>query len=266
MTVTVVLLIFVQIAWIDKALIIEEQQFTDKVNKALIEIVKVAEEREALLQITHSSIPFGKDSTELSGSKFLFEENFTEEEKDIKLPDSVKADSVKKQRTIYYLKGDSLYRIEAGVQDSSGNYKEFTQDDLKKRIIGNISKKTIFIQDILNRLIASETSIDQRLDAVQLKQIIQNVFIQNGIKYQYFYGIRNKKNEFPVKSEGFDEKYSGKTYEIRLFPNDSLPSEYYLTIYFTRHKRLIPRKIPKQMIVSMVITMSVIITFAFILI
>ncbi len=266
MTVTVVLLIFVQLAWIDKALIIEEQEFTDKVNKALFEIVKVAEEREALLQITHSSVPFGKDSTELSGSKFLFEENFTEEEKDVKVPDSIKADSIKKERTIYYLKGDSLYRIEASVQDSSGNYNEFTQDDLKKRIIGNISKKTIFIQDILNRLIASETSVDKRLDAVQLEQIIQNIFRQNGIKYQYYYGIRNKKNEFPVKSEGFDENYSGKIYEIRLFPNDILPSEYYLTVYFTRHKRLVPRNIPRQMIVSIVITIIIIITFAFILI
>jgi len=265
MLITVVLLIFVQLAWVDKALIIEEQEFKDKVNNSLFEVVKIAEEREALLQITHSSIPFGKDTSELSGSKFLFEENFTEKENEIKLPDSLKSDSVKKQRTIYYLKGDSLYRIEANVQDSTGNYKEFTQDDLKQRIIGNISKKTIFIQDILNRLISSETSIDKRLNAVNLNQIIANVFKHNEIKYQYFYGIRNQKNEFPVKSPGFSTEYLDKTYEIQLFPNDILPSRYYLTVYFKRHKRLMPKNIPKQMIVSIIITIIITITFAFII-
>ncbi len=265
MLITVVLLIFVQLAWVDKALIIEEQEFRDKVNNALVEVVKIAEEREALLQITHSSVPFGKDTAELSGSKFLFEENFTEKENDIKLPDSLKTDSVKKQRTIYYLKGDSLYRIEAGVPDSTGAYQEFTQDDLKERIIGNISKKIIFIQDILNRLISSETSIDKRLDAVRLNQIIKNVFKHNEIKYQYFYGIRNQKNEFPVKSPGFDPKYLNKTYEIQLFPNDILPSKYYLTVYFKRHKRLMPKNIPKQMIISIIITIVITITFAFII-
>jgi len=265
MLITVVLLIFVQLAWVDKALIIEEQEFTDRVNKALAEVVKIAEEREALLQITHSSVPFGKDTTELSGSKFLFEENFTEKENEISLPDSLKSDSVKKQRTIYYLKGDSLYRIEASVPDSSGVYNEFTQDDLKERIIGNISKKTIFIQDILNRLISSETSIDKRLDAVRLKQIIGNVFKHNEIKYQYFYGIRNQKNEFLVKSPGFRSDYSVKAYEIQLFPNDVLPSKYFLTVYFKRHKRLMPKNIPKQMIISIIITIVITITFAFII-
>lgn len=265
MLVTVVLLIFVQVAWVDKALIIEEQEFRDKVNNALSEIVKITEEREALLQITHSSVPFGRDTSELSGSKFLFEENFTEKENEIQIFDSAKTDSVKKQRIIYYLKGDSLYRIDASMQDSTGNYKEFTQDDLKKRIIGNISKKTIFIQDILNRLISSETSIDKRLDAVRLDQIIANVFRNKGIKYQYFYGIKTQKNEFPVKSPGFRTDYLDKTYEIQLFPNDILPSKYYLTVYFKRHKRLMPKNIPKQMIISIIITVFITITFAFII-
>ncbi len=267
MLVTVVLLIFVQLAWIDKSLIIEEQEFTDKVNKALFEIVKIAEEREALLQITHSSVPFGKDTAELTGSKFLFEENFIEDENEISqnVNDSLMTDSLRKKRTIYYLKGDSLYRIDASVLDSSGNYKEFTQDDLKKRIIGNISKKTIFIQDILNRIIASEVSIDKRLDAVKLNQIISNVFKKNRINYKFFYGIRDQKNEYPVKSAGFSTDYLDKTYEIQLFPNDVLPSKYYLVVYFKRHKRLVPENIPRQMIISIIITVIITITFASIL-
>ncbi len=266
MLITVVLLIFVQLAWVDKALIIEEQEFKDKVNKSLYEVVKIAEEREALLQITHSSVPFGKNTEELSGSKFLFEKNFREDETDtIKENDSINSDSLNQKKTIYYLKGDSLYRIDAGVKDSVGNYKEFTQDDLKKRIIGNISKKTIFIQDILNRLISSETSVDKRLDAVQLKQIIANVFKYNKIKYQYFYGIRNQKNDFPVLSPGFNKDYLDRTYEIQLFPNDILPSRYYLVVYFKRHKRIMPKNIPKQMIISILITIIITITFAFII-
>ena len=162
MTATVALLILVQAAWIENAMIIEEQKFTESVNKALFEVVKTAEEREALLQITQSSVPFSKDSAGLPDSKFLFEENFVEDN------DFVENDTTQNQPSIYYLQGDSLYRIDAETQDSLWSYDEFTQKDLKERIIANISKKTIFIQDILNRMISGETKIEKRLGAVQI--------------------------------------------------------------------------------------------------
>ena len=131
MTATVALLILVQAAWIENAMIIEEQKFTESVNKALFEVVKTAEEREALLQITQSSVPFSKDNTGLPGSKFLFEENFVEDN------DFVENGTTQNQPSIYYLQGDSLYRIDAETQDSLGSYDEFTQEDLKERIIAN---------------------------------------------------------------------------------------------------------------------------------
>jgi hypothetical protein len=140
MVVTVVLLILIQMKWIDNAMIIEKQKFREKVNKALFEVVKVAEEREALYQLTNSTVPFGKKDTaaSLKDSKFLFEQNFIEDPEEI--------DTAQISQSIYYLKGDSLYSIEAGSHDSLGNFVEFTQKDLKERIIGNISKKRIFIQ------------------------------------------------------------------------------------------------------------------------
>ncbi len=266
MLITVVLLVFVQIAWVDKALIIEEQEFSDRANKALAEIVKIAEERETLLQITHSSVPFGKDTVEYSGSKFLFEENFVEdsneEENSI---DTIRSDSLQRKQTIYYLKGDSLYRIEAASPDSLESYNEFTQKDLKERIIGNISKKTIFIHDILNRLIYSETSLDKRLEAVQFEQLIKSVFENNRIKNRYYYGIRNQKNVYEIKSPEFDPAYSGKMYEIQLFPNYILPYKYYLSVYFKHRKRILPQNVPKQMIVSISVIIIISITFAFII-
>jgi len=258
MTATVVLLILVQTAWIENAMIIEEQKFTESVNKALYEVVKTADVREALLQITKSSIPFSEDSTELSGSKFLFEENFVEDE-------NKEIDSNKIQQSIYYLKGDSLYRIDAGTQDSVGNYEEFTQEDLKERIIANISKKTIFIQDVLNRMISGETEIEKRLDAVQIGQVISNSFKKNNIKFPYYYGIKDELNEYKIKSEGFSLDYVKQTYEIQLFPNDILSSRYFLVVYFKDRKGILPDNIPREMIISIIITIIITITFSFII-
>ncbi|MCF6365920.1 MAG: HAMP domain-containing histidine kinase [Bacteroidales bacterium] len=257
MTATVILLILVQAAWIEKALIIEEQEFRESVNKALFEVVKLTEEREAILQISESSVPFSKDSTETPGS-FLFEENFIEDKKD-------ERDTTKKKQSIYYLQGDSLYRIEAGTQDSLGNYVEFTQKDLKERIIGNISKKTIFIQNVLNRLIAGETKIEERLAAVQFKQIISKVFKTNNIPHPYYFGVKDEKNEYKLKSQNFSLDYVKETYEILIFPNDVLASKYFLVVYFKNKNRIIPKKMPREMIVSFIITLIITITFAFII-
>ncbi|NPA44767.1 MAG: hypothetical protein GXO49_04465, partial [Chlorobi bacterium] len=172
MIITVILLIMVQAAWIDKAMIIERAKFEEKVNKALYEVVKLTEKRETILQISESSVPFSKDSAELTRSKFLFEENFVEKTEN---------DSARKQQKIYYLKGDSLYQIEAASKDTIGGFNEFTQEDLKQRIIGKISKKTIFIQEVLNKIIAGETQIEDRLKAVQFESLIKQVFKKNGI-------------------------------------------------------------------------------------
>jgi len=259
MIATVILLILVQAAWIDKALIIEEQQFRENVNKALFEVVKLTEEREAIIQISEPSLPFSNDSAEYSPvSKFLFEENFSEDKKD-------KNDTTKKQQPIYYLQGDSLYRIEAGTQDSLGNYDEFTQEDLKERIIGNISKKTLFIQDVINRIIAGETKIEKRLAIVQFKQIIKKIFKANKIPNPYYYGVKNEKNEYKLKSQEFSLDYVKETYEILLFPNDVLASKYFLVVYFKNRNKIIPDNTPREMIVSIIITVIITITFALII-
>ncbi len=257
MIATVIFLILVQAAWIEKALIIEEQQFEGKVNKALYEIVKQIEENEAILLISESTVPFSKDSTEHMGSKFLFEENFSQNNDN-------KDDTTIKQNPVYYLQGDSLYRVEA-QQDVFGNNIEFTQEDLKQRIIGNISKKTFFIQDILNRLIASETQIEKRLKAVEFDKIISSVFSSNGINYNYFYGVKDNNNIYKIKSKGFTLNYVKETYEILLFPNDVLASKYYLVMYFKKDNNIIPSDIPKPMLLSFIITFIIIITFAFII-
>ncbi len=259
MTATVALLILVQAAWIENAMIIEEQKFTESVNKALFEVVKTAEEREALLQITQSSVPFSKDSTGLPGSKFLFEENFVEDN------DIVENDTTQNQPSIYYLQGDSLYRIDAETQDSLGSYDEFTQEDLKERIIANISKKTIFIQDILNRMISGETKIEKRLGAVQIEQVISNSFKKNNIKQSYFFGIKDEMNEYRIKSKGFSLDYVKQTYEIQLFPNDILSSRYFLVVYFKAGNKILPNNIPREMIISIIITIIITITFSLII-
>jgi two-component system, OmpR family, phosphate regulon sensor histidine kinase PhoR len=259
MIVTVVLLILIQMKWIDNAMIIEKQKFREKVNKALFEIVKVSEEREALYQLTNSTVPFGKKDTALSlkDSKFLFEQNFIEDPEEV--------DTAQKSQSIYYLKGDSLYSIEAGSHDSLGNFVEFTQEDLKERIIGNISKKRIFIQEIINRMISGETDIQDRLNAVKIDGLIKGTFQKNGINYPYFYGVKDEENNFKITSKGFSLDYINQTYEIELFPNDILSSKYFLVVYFKSGNYFVLKNIPRETIISMIITVIIIITFALIL-
>ena len=256
MIITVILLIMVQAAWVDKAMIIEKAKFEEKVNKALYEVVKLTEKRETILQISESSVPFSRDSAELTRSKFLFEENFVEKTEN---------DSARKEQKIYYLQGDSLYQIEASSKDTIGGFNEFTQEDLKQRIIGKISKKTIFIQEVLNKIIAGETQIEDRLKAVQFQSLIKKVFKENGITDNYFYGIKNINNEYKIKSEGFSLNYVKETFEIPLFPNDVLSRKYFLVVYFKNINIFSAKSISQEMIISIIITLIIIVTFAFII-
>ena len=114
-------------------------------------------------------------------------------------------------------------------------------------------------------MISGETEIERRLNDIKLNQLISTIFKKNDINDRYFYGIKDETNLFRIKSEGFSLDYIKETYEIRMFPNDILSAQYFLVVYFKKRAWILPANIPREMIVSLVLTVIITITFSFIL-
>lgn len=255
MTVTMIWLIIVQAQWIENAMIVKEQQFNQTVNKALFQVVNKIEERESILQISNETITFSTDSAELKKARVMFEK---------KIFHKLDTEKNTEQKNVYVLNEDStVYEINPNKTDSLENSNKFSREAFRDKIIKKIDKKTVFVQNIINKLMMKEIKIEERIDLETLKNIIDKQFKLNGVNVDYEFGVKNTNYEYYLKSSGFNLDYINKTYEILLFPNDILASQNYLVVYFGKDKSYMKEEMPKTILTSILLTIIISLTFSF---
>lgn len=251
MTITMIWLIIVQARWIENALLVKEQEFGRVVNKALYQIVSKIEERETVMQITNETIYLNGDTTELRGNRMQFDGNFVNE------------NDTSNKKSFFVLDGDSiLYEMEETAEDSLSNLSKEKRDEIKKNLIKNISKKTVFIENIINKLIRKEVNIDERLEKNFLEALVKNVFKNNNINSEYEFAVRDEMNEYTMQTENFNLDWVRKTYEINLFPNDIINSQNYLVVYFKKDKKFLYEGMPESILTSILLTLIISLTFS----
>jgi signal transduction histidine kinase len=245
-------LIIVQTRWIKNAIIVKDQQFNQIVNKALFHVVSKIEEHETVMQITNETVSFSSDTSVLPGNKKYFENVFLDDNP-----------AKSKKPDVFIMSDDSsIYQVDPKNEKNSENNDEVYRDELKKKIIQKINKKTIFVENIINKLIRKEINIQDRINPDLLKKMIAESFKINGIDYKYEFGVRNENNEYAIKSKGFNLDYVEKTYEITLYPNDILSSPNYLVVYFNKDKSDILKQLPQTAYTSIILTLIISLTFS----
>jgi signal transduction histidine kinase len=250
MSVTMIWLVIVQARWIKNALLVKEQEFGRTVNKALFQVVTSIEERETVMQITNETVFLSQDTNEFAGSKILLDGKFP-----------VNADTSSK-KSFFVVEGDSVLYEADNKSDSLDQMNKRQRDEIKNKIIKNISKKTVFIENIINKLIRKEVNVNERIDKKTLKTILDNTFTSNNIKQEYEFGVRDETNTYTMNSEGFNLDYVNKTYEILLFPNDILTAQNYLVVYFKKDKKYFFEAMPETIMTSIFLTVIISLTFS----
>ena len=254
MSITMTWLIIVQAKWIENAMLVKEQQFSQTVNKALFQVVNKIEERETVLQISNETVTFSTDSIELKRARVFLDKNYFHK------IDTGNQDSSK---NVYILNEDSsIYEINNN-KHSVQEINKYSREEFRDKIVKKIDKKTVFVQNIINKLMMKEIKIEERINAKTLKSIIDRQFKLNDVNISYDFGIKNANNDYYLKSHDFSLDYINKTYEILLFPNDVLISQNYLVVYFKKDKSYISEELPKTIMTSILLTIIISLTFSF---
>ncbi|NOY38076.1 MAG: HAMP domain-containing histidine kinase [Chlorobi bacterium] len=225
-------LIYVQSLWLNQALKVNREQFEHTIDQTTDEIVSALENEETYsvvikeLQknmqndgVTYHMIisrPGNKDSLEL---------NMKPGADHVRIERKILNGNINKHS------GDSVF---------SSEYTLFFDQDNDAQNIENlrgyastISKRTILVENILDRIIRIPPSIEQRINPVQLFYIIRSKLQEHGISQNFEYSVKNKNNKIVFKSPGFTEKGTGyHTYQKTLFPNDLVNQGNQLVLYF----------------------------------
>ena len=181
MAVTFGALIALQFRYLSATAALAEKQFDDGVKRSLIQTVTLLEENEALkflaqtleddkyIQTNRSSNSYRKPST------------------DLRITDSVRRDWNKDPLT-------------PSIRLSTGHGKatiEETSKFLREKFQLNFSRsKTILDQAVFRWLHESENKeISERVDFLELDEILDTYFKSNGIELPFYYSIVDKKNK-----------------------------------------------------------------------
>jgi two-component system phosphate regulon sensor histidine kinase PhoR len=225
-------LIMVQFYWMRNAIDISDQQFRYQVNKALESVVLNLEEQEIINKILDEMPPVMEDSiTAIIPSNSSLARKLQGYQTETDIPEltgrnyPAKPIMISKAgRTIFISAEDiNLYTGEESP--------ELTGVDIRSGLNTRVSKKIVSLQSIMEKIFSETPEIRDRvgLDDInrQLKEALNNV----GIKLRYEFSVKSGRTLI-LKTPGYYESGGTNRFMRQLFPNDPVPGQNLIVLYF----------------------------------
>lgn len=138
----------------------------------------------------------------------------------------------------------------------------------KKVTVHNVAQKVHQVTDMTARWIAELATgprpIHQRLDSDSLENLIRTKIKNSGIELPFSYDVRHTQSgKIAFSHKALQSDNSSNVYTATLFPNDILPSEYELRLYFHDNTSSAFEKIWKQLLASGIFLSIVVTSFGY---
>jgi signal transduction histidine kinase len=271
LSISLVGLIVVQSYWIKNAIEIKEDQFDQSVNKAIANIIDEIENREMVYQVVNEMEPFhdisatGAPSINYTSNKLnqkTFQLSSTNEEKEIFVINQSDSLNISAQlqllgNNIMQLGNKSNLQLsERGKQSSFGNLK------LKSDFNEKLNNRTVFVENVVNKLIQIDVELEDRIEKDVIEQILKKTFNSLGIDISYEYSVTKNNVSRVYESNNFDEKSDFRTFTGRLFPNDIFSKDNFLHVYFPEQRNFILRSTGLMTFLSSLLMLIMILGFS----
>lgn len=269
---TLICLIFVQAYWISNAIKIKEDQFQQNVNKGLDNIVKEIENREMVYQVVNEMEPYqdmsasGHPSINYHSNSLVqsaFGLSATDEEQEVFVIHNTDSLSISSQlkllgKNVMQLNKESAFQFDnASKKESFGNLK--LNIDFNEKL----NNRTVFVENVVNKLIQIDVELEDRIDKETIEQIINNTFQNLGIDIGYEYIVAKNKYKAVYHSKNYSAKTESKRFSAKLFPNDIQDKKNLLSVYFPEQKKYILKSTGFMAFSSVSLTIIIILGFSF---
>lgn len=249
-------LIVVQYIWIDNAIKVKEAQFSQQVGKAMAEVVAELEKRETIVNFMEEVNYYG---------------SLNNYHRDVK----VETNQYNQKHA-----NANLMRISNEVarrfvpQDTAGVYlvesktlsaidpANFTKSKIQLHYMQKVTDKSIFVKNIINRLITRERPIKERINPDSLNQIIKTHLRDNGLNMSFEYAITSANNSVIYHSPKHNKKSNSERFTVQLFPSDVFSAKSFIEIYFPRQANYMIKSIGILVLASIFLTAIIVVIFS----
>lgn len=246
-------LVIIQVRWINSVVSTEDQEFRFGVNEALKEVVSELEKTETYNRIMSEINPplnAGSENDVTAGSgRQSAEERLLEK---YGFDPGARSVVINRAGRTYLLRTDSL-QAGRSYGDSDPD-----AENLTAGATGRMTNKVVSIENIVSRILHETPPLRDRFNSEELNALIRKSLDAVGIHLSYECAVRGDFGGIIYRTQGYSESAGANIYLRQLFPNDPVPGNNVLSIYFPEEEEYKFRQIAFMALASMIIMLFLI--------
>lgn len=259
-------LVLLQSKWIRIAVQIKEEQFAQTASLAMERIIEEIEKQETVVQVIDEIKPYYSVNTSgtarmtyrqdiLNRTKSGFRaKQISQQVFTLNNLDTLRLPALSKSIIDSSLLGNLPVKISSGTSTRSNQ-------TLNLYVTDKLLNKTVFVENIVDRMIRVELPLQDRIPQQQLDSIILRELVRKGIDARYEYRVTNEKDSTIYSSPKFNANFRGLILRDKLFPNDFFARRYFLTLYFPNQKTYILGSLGPMTFGTLLLTLLIISIF-----
>lgn len=247
-------LVIIQVRWINSVVRAEDQQFRFRVNEALKEVVSELERAETYNRIIGEINPQpgieapvyqpGDASPQSAESRLLEKYGFDP---------NVRSVIINRAGRTYLLNSANL-EPEAYFENT-----EPEEQSLTAGATGRMTNKIVSIENIVSRILHETPPLRDRFSSDEINSMIRKSLDAVGIHLDYECAVRGDYGGIIFRTPNYSESSGANKYLRQLFPNDPVPGNNILSIYFPDEEKYKSSQIAFMASSSMLIVLLLII-------
>lgn len=248
-------LILIQLYWIKNAISITDQQFRYQANKALEAVVLNLEEREIFNLIIEETQSTSTDSvTAIIAANSSLARKLKGYQPNSELLKVFGLSNSGKE----IITNNTGQKIIISSEDISPFPGEDTPE-LSSRNTGagftdRISNKIVSLESIMDKILREPPDIRDRIDLESVNSQLREALNNVGIPLKYEFAIRSGRSGIIRKTPGYNDEIGPKKFMRQLFPNDPVPGQNQIILYFLQENQYKFEKIGNLGFLSLLFT------------
>jgi two-component system, OmpR family, phosphate regulon sensor histidine kinase PhoR len=263
-------LIAVQWFWIRNAYQLNEQQFRQMVNGAIVRVSDLLQENEAVDHIYNELGNTRNDTLFNKGSKFKINPvvsdprkiNETATNPNYLPPSTYYNSQVTISSSQSSVIGDSVLFMQQYYNESH-THNIYTNQNIKQQLSRKMSNQKNLVERVLEKLNKPVKSFQERITPAGLQSLIRKELYQNGIFLPFEYAVLDKERNVVMQSGSFDTKTKAKLFGGRISPADLISSPNILTLYFPSEKNYHVKSLGFMGVSSIFLVFVILLTFGY---
>lgn len=251
-------LILVQIYWIKQAFETKNQQFRLLVNNSLDAVVLELEKQETIdriideIDVTSGDtvVAFVPSSSQLAKQLLGYQTDSEFRSIPGEYNSELNMMIENEGSRIFFYSDDEFFYPDNQVPEES-------MESIRAGITGRVSNKTVLLENIMGRILRETPPLSERINSDEADELLSSTFGRLGVDIGFEFSIKDGQNTI-YRSDNFEEDYSTHIYLRQLFPNDPVPGQSKLALYFPRERGYLLNQVGFMGFTSILVTMVLI--------